>query len=348
MNLPEQKCILCDGIAETNHPEGCSSDRVIFKCPRCGDYEAWDEEAEIQPAQDRWALSGFIRENTLKSRKRFYLDPYKYQEIINQHKGLCVLEKMEKLLNALSLSSPHPGSEIETKSAIDYPLAYCQNEDEFKYYMKELISTGDLSRASTTPRMSTIGGVGDKITAAQSTLKKGEVLKVVLTPKAWERLRSPGTNLNSNTVFLVRWFPGERDNENDRDNMKAYLKAVGEAIKESGFDWDGDLEGGINEKICDRIMAKIRQARFIVADTAFPKEKGCRANVYYEAGFAYGLNLPIIWTCRKDQLNKLPFDTRQYPHLDWDPGNMGDFQRDLKEKIIASLGRGSRRQNQDT
>ena len=36
------------------------------------------------------------------------------------------------------------------------------------------------------------------------------------------------------------------------------------------------------------------------------------ASVYYEAGFAQGLNIEVIFTCRKDILEHMDFDTRQY------------------------------------
>jgi hypothetical protein len=50
-------------------------------------------------------------------------------------------------------------------------------------------------------------------------------------------------------------------------------------------------------KVDDVIVAEIRRSRFLVAD--FTCEPGkVRGGVYFEAGFARGLNIPIIWTCR--------------------------------------------------
>jgi hypothetical protein len=39
---------------------------------------------------------------------------------------------------------------------------------------------------------------------------------------------------------------------------------------------------------------------------------GLRLNVYFEAGVALGLGRPVIWTCREDDIARLPFDTRQF------------------------------------
>jgi nucleoside 2-deoxyribosyltransferase len=47
--------------------------------------------------------------------------------------------------------------------------------------------------------------------------------------------------------------------------------------------------------INDEIIAQIRRSRFMVCDLT-----GYRGGVYFEAGFAYGLGLEVIYTCRKD------------------------------------------------
>jgi hypothetical protein len=49
--------------------------------------------------------------------------------------------------------------------------------------------------------------------------------------------------------------------------------------------------------IMDEIIARIRESRFVVADLTHN-----RGGVYYEAGFAFGLGIPVIPTCRNDHL----------------------------------------------
>ena len=55
-----------------------------------------------------------------------------------------------------------------------------------------------------------------------------------------------------------------------------------------------DTHEHIND-INDEIIAQIRRSRFMVCDLT-----GYRGGVYFEAGFAYGLGLDVIYTCRKD------------------------------------------------
>lgn len=84
-----------------------------------------------------------------------------------------------------------------------------------------------------------------------------------------------------------------------------------------------------NQKIDDRIVALIRQSGLLVADFT-----GDRGGVYFEAGLAQGLGIPVIWTCRIDYSDKLHFDTRQYNHILWrTPEELRDS---LSNRIMAT------------
>jgi hypothetical protein len=79
-----------------------------------------------------------------------------------------------------------------------------------------------------------------------------------------------------------------------------------------------------NEQITNRILADIRSAQFTIADVT-----GQRQGVYFEAGFALGLNRPVIWCCREDQIGEVHFDTRQFSHVVWkDPEALRSGLRD--------------------
>lgn len=88
-------------------------------------------------------------------------------------------------------------------------------------------------------------------------------------------------------------------------------------------------------RIDDEIVARIRRSAFVVAD--FTEQK---SGVYFEAGFALGLNLPVIWNCRKDDIYNLHFDVRQYNCIVWKDEN--DLARRLQLRIEATVGRGPR------
>lgn len=88
--------------------------------------------------------------------------------------------------------------------------------------------------------------------------------------------------------------------------------------------------------IDDEIIAEIRRSRFVVADFTHDKEKGVRGSVFYEAGFASGLGLEVIYSCRKGLEGELSFDTRQYHHILWETPE--DLRIQLRDRIRARAG----------
>ena len=86
-------------------------------------------------------------------------------------------------------------------------------------------------------------------------------------------------------------------------------------------------------RIDDEIIAQIRAASFVVADFT-----GHRGGVYFEAGFALGLDLPVIWTCKKCDMKDLHFDIRQYNTIDWETPE--DLSSRLQHRIEAIVGKG--------
>jgi nucleoside 2-deoxyribosyltransferase len=90
-----------------------------------------------------------------------------------------------------------------------------------------------------------------------------------------------------------------------------------------------------NSRIDDEMVARIRRSRFMVADFT-----GNRPNVYFEAGFALGLGVPVVWTRRKDAADPIHFDNRQYNFIEWQGDNLPEFRKQLQLRIEATIGRG--------
>jgi hypothetical protein len=127
-------------------------------------------------------------------------------------------------------------------------------------------------------------------------------------------------------AFVAMWFAPEL--------KPAYEQGFAVAISGAGY---SPLRVDMAEhagKIDDRIIAEIRRSAFIVADFT-----GHRGGVYYEAGFAHGLNRPAFFACRDDHKNKLHFDVRQYNTILWKEPT--DIIRSLQNRILAVLGAGS-------
>ncbi len=119
--------------------------------------------------------------------------------------------------------------------------------------------------------------------------------------------------------------------------QQALEHGIEPAIKDAGYKpLRIDQKEHIN-KIDDEIIAEIRRSRFLVADFTHGVD-GARGGVYYEAGFAHGLNLPVIFTCREDAVEELHFDTEHYNHIVWT--TPADLREKLTNRILAVIGEG--------
>ena len=123
-------------------------------------------------------------------------------------------------------------------------------------------------------------------------------------------------------VFVAMWFNAETN--------EAYQHGIKKGIEDAGYKPFRVDQEPHNDKICDLIVAKIKQSRFLVADVT-----GQSKGVYFEAGLMMGLGREVIFTCRRDEIENLHFDTRQYNHIVWDKPD--DLRTQLTFRIQATI-----------
>ena len=99
----------------------------------------------------------------------------------------------------------------------------------------------------------------------------------------------------------------------------------------------------VRHSIPDQIVHQLRQSRFVVADLTSPalcdNDELGRRNVYYEAGFAAGADLEVIFTCRADcyATEKVASDIRHFHVVLWDDENLESFRQELQGRILARV-----------
>lgn len=152
---------------------------------------------------------------------------------------------------------------------------------------------------------------------------------MVVSIDGYYRLEAQATKSLGEQSFVAMWF---NDETND-----AYDHGIRPAIEDAGYTaMRIDRKEHIN-KIDDEIVAEIRRSRFLVADYT-QGSTGARGGVYWEDGFASGLGLKVIRTCRKDCMDKVALDTRQYYHILWETPE--ELRTALKTSILANIGEG--------
>lgn len=158
-----------------------------------------------------------------------------------------------------------------------------------------------------------------------------------LTGKGLARLDDiDAVSSGSDQAFVAMWF--------DASTESVYEEGIAPGIQAAGYRPFRIDRKEHSNKIDDEIVAEIRRSRFLVADfTCGVVQDGekttaiARGGVYYEAGFAQGLGLPVIWSVREDQIGLVHFDTRQFNHITWK--DAADFGKRLQNRIEATIGR---------
>ena len=147
-----------------------------------------------------------------------------------------------------------------------------------------------------------------------------------LTVEGYARLAElDNTYAAAGRAFVAMWF--------DDSMIEVWEHGFEPAVSQAGYKAVRIDQTEHVNKIDDEIIAEIRRSRFVVADFT-----GARGGVYYEAGFAHGLNIPVIFSCREDVLNEVHFDTRQYNHIVWKTAE--ELRTKLVNRIAAVIGDG--------
>jgi hypothetical protein len=235
-------------------------------------------------------------------------------ELIQSRRPMTALTRMDLALLFLGRETQKLGEPVNFSSGNARRRVRCvaetesQNSDELTALFR-LLESRNLAYVTTFP-------TGDF--AALPTASGWEMI---------EQMQRPQSDYAQ--AFIAMWFSSQTDD--------AYAKGIYPAIEQSGYKPFRVDKKEHNNKIDDEIIAEIRRSRFVVADFTSEPDKA-RGGVYYEAGFAHGLGIPVIWTCNETSLKYLHFDTRQYAHIVWKEPT--DLLIQLKNRIGATIGIG--------
>lgn len=298
------------GICRTPCPTLISNgDLFTARCPRCGTYDvaasAW---AMLRHDENRrgWVqLSGWCRDQQIQG-----LTPVITSETIGQSNEWPIpdlLSRSERLLrwNVEALEwHPNPLDWTVLPPLAQRGASYSANQNEVER-LKRLLEDLEYFRVDRTG-----------------------VITWFVTPKGRLRVEELSRSVQkSPSAFVAMWFSDE--------TAAAWENGIRPGIQEAGYDpvrVDQIEHAG---RIDDQIILQINRSRFIVADFT-----GHRGGVYFEAGYALGKGLDVIWTCHADDIDKLHFDIRQYNCIVWrDPE---DLRARLPARIENTVGLGPR------
>lgn len=324
-------CPICLGAADKqkNYHE-C----YYFECQRCGNFRITRAAtSEMAPgseilgdigSRERANLSSWMRETQPTEQiTEFFFKEDAHDFLGEAYRAVIPPDffgKADKLLMKIEEDTKFPGEAIDLnrkpKKQVEYlARSWSLNENELKFILRYLRDNHYIS-----------GGVFD---ASSSDDPNGMMFDaLVVEPRGWQRIKElRDVSAFSNQCFIAMPF--------ESSLRPVYDEAIRPAIKNAGYEpYRVDDEEHIN-RIDDQIMAEIKRSRLLVADLT-----GNNANVSFEAGFALGLGIPVVWTAEEEDRKKLKLDYRQYNCLGWKKDDFEGFVKRLAYRIENACGPG--------
>jgi len=271
------KCFFCNCDVDRDR----DSKSIFYNCLTCGGVNLTEEaakdfkDAKFTDEQKAILRIGIRNESEIRGKKppQEPMTIGYLKNIIEQYSPKNPLDKLDKALLNIDKASNLAAQEIKIKINCDFPYYFCAEREELCSILHLLLQEKFINAVDL------------------SNPHNGLSLSV----KGYQRLRDIRSGLqDSRQCFVAMWFGDEMND--------VYKKAIKPAIE---YIEDGETQPRfkaikidnvehIND-INDEIIAQIRRSRFMVCDLT-----GYRSGVYFEAGFAYGLGIDVIYTCRED------------------------------------------------
>ena len=309
MSPLQAKCSLCLELADSE-PSGRW---WTTQCSVCGPYRIAAEAAEElvrTTAGQRAEVSAWVRELEIKNapvpfivsseyeRKPDESGSFRLSEILGLYAPKTVGERLDRVLLNLGRMSKAPGEKValENKHRV---ACFAETPKQALFFLGALHRKGLISDAARIPT------------------------EIMVTVDGWNRIAELGhATRESRQVFVAMSF--------DPSMESAWRDGLAVGVEDVGLMPLRVDKKEHNEKICDVITNEIRRSCLVVADVTLQRQ-----GVYFEAGFAMGLQVPVIWTCRKDDMGNCHFDTRQYNHINW--SSPEELRERLRRRIEATI-----------
>lgn len=179
----------------------------------------------------------------------------------------------------------------------DYPVIYAKSKDDAFRCIK----------------------IGEEIGYLKANTSSEGRVNYSFKANAWKRIKElKEKNINSKQIFVALAFVDDIKN--------GYMEGIRPLEKETGYNFKCLAFEPHNDNIPFKILNEIQKSGLLVADLTYNKQ-----NVYFEAGYAKGLGIPVIWTCRGTDSGDIQSDVSQYHILKWKDYN--DLKENLKVRI---------------
>ncbi|MDA8137364.1 MAG: hypothetical protein M0036_01820 [Desulfobacteraceae bacterium] len=300
-------CPICKLEHQGSKGEDFGRTRHI-NCERCGKYSITETAKAMAISESlRPKLSAWIRDLNEHGCEPPSIDSHILKTIETGLPNYTPVQKQLVLLRNIERRTTYPGKEVHLTSRTDYPLAWASCEKELIYYLYSLANRKLLEFTRTNEELS------DTINFIE------------ISASGWEYLDEHSNQSPiSDQTFVAMSFSNEMSS--------VWLNAIKPSIESAGYNAYRVDSTPHSDRIDIKIMAEIKNSKFLIADVTEQKQ-----GVYFEAGYALGLSIPVIWTCRKNDFKNVHFDTKQYNHIRWEDET--DLKKQLFNFISVIIGK---------
>lgn len=310
--VSDNRCLICNSQATV---EEFPDKLYKVNCPRCGKYEITDEAFtmfERSSLEDKvLSISYWIRQHQ-SEKGSVRIDSNRMRNLLVPFVSPKPKEQADTFIIWLGGSIRKPNQHVGAKASNLIPVLGAYDEDGVYYIAKYLQGEGFIYDNDLT-----------------TNLIKHEY-KLSMTFKGWDRYYElQRSNKDSRLAFMAMKY-------GDVTLEKIYNEVIKEAVLKTGFEirkLEEDKSAGL---IDDKLRVEIRRSKFLIADLTHDNN-----GAYWEAGFAEGLGMPVIYICEEEKFDrdKSHFDTNHHLTVTWQNTSEGlkKFAEELKDIIRATL-----------
>ena len=330
-----ERCIICRSPIRSRKSKN-NTDKYIYVCFRCGQYIVDGifetiKKNEMGSAPNTADISKVS--NWIRAQQRSELTDARLSQISTlQIPGIG--ERATLLIIHLGKSYPKPGQNInipfsKLKSLL---LKIFDNDTPFeKDVNSHHLNLLSYSWAEDFDDLQYI--IHDYLSKTKGYINILDTMSLQISPQGWEfidKIRSQSSD--SNFAFLAMKFEDKIMDFGDNWILPA--------VKKAGYNCSRANQVPHNNLIDDEMLALIRQSKFIIADFTYNN-----SGVYFESGFARGLNIDVINICEKTFFEEkgkgVHFDTNHYPFILYEFNKGDEFFKTLQFHIEATIGKGN-------
>lgn len=304
------ECVIC-GFKLDSRPNQ-ENDAKRFQCRNCGEFRITGTAEGMLPNNiefkpERAKLLAHMVRRRYAQKKVVDVDSHLIKRAFDDETRFPnAFEQVTNLIIWLAENLPYPGSPVPISYMRFQAIVGAASSESFDWVLRSAMDKG------------WIDGHGIKTVPI-------ELKDASLTFSGWEWYETDGKHQRSKTAFIAMKFKDDTLNN-------IVKKHFDPAVRQAGFRLmrlDDYPAAGI---IDNRMRVEIRRSRFLIADLTHRN-----AGAYWEAGFAEGLGMPVIFTCKESTIENVHFDARNCQIVPWNENNPEIAVELLKAAIRNTL-----------